>query len=328
MFGIKAANEFINLSKINVQRSKTELISQVSKAYYSVLVNKERLKLLDANITRLDKSLNDLKAYNKQGLVELIDVERLEVASNNLNVEKEKVNQLMSVGESLLKFQMGYKINEEIKLSDSLNLTENIKQELTLANIDVTKRSDYQILKTQQNMLNLDLKRQQWGYLPTIAAYGSYQYNTQRNTTNIFENDKTNAMKQWYPIGLIGVTLNLNIFDGLQRHYKIQQAKVSVNKSVNTLKNLELASQLESSISAISFNNALKSIASNKRNMELAKHIYDVAQKKYDQGVGSNLELVNAQSSLRESEVNYYNAVYEAIISKIDYQKATGTLVK
>jgi outer membrane protein len=328
VFGLKVSKEFLNLSRINVQRSKAELVAQVSKAYYGVLVGKERLKLLDINMTKLDKSLSDLRAYNKQGLVELIDVERLEVTSNNLIIEKEKVAQLIKTGEYLLKFQMGYKIYDEITLTDSLNLTEDLKQELTTTNIDISKRIDYQLIQSQQKLSQADLSRLKWGYLPTLAAYGSYQLNTQRSTTNIFENDKTNAMKQWYPIALVGVTMNLNIFDGMQRHYKIQQAKIAVTKNENNLKTLEMASQMESSAAAIMFNNTMKTLENNKRNMELAKHVYEVIQKKYDQGLGNNLEIINAQSSVRESEVNYYNAVYDALIAKIDYLKATGNLVK
>ena len=328
IFGLKVSKEFLNLSRINVQRTKTELVAQVSKAYYGVLVGKERLKLLDLNITRLDKTITDLKAYNKQGFVEQIDVERLEVANNNLVTEKEKVAQLIKTGEYLLKFQMGYKIYDEISLTDSLNVTDDLKQELGITNIDISKRSDYQLVQSQKNLSETDVNRLKWGYLPTLAAYGSYQLNTQRSTTDIFETDKTNAMKQWYPIGLIGITLNLNIFDGMQRHYKIQQAKITLQKNTNTLQTVEMASQMESTISAIIFNNSLKTLESNKRNMALAKHIYEVAQKKYDQVVGNNLEILNAQTSVRESEVNYYNAVYEALISKIDYLKATGNLVK
>ncbi len=326
--GIKMSKEFLNLSRINVQRSKAELVAQVSKAYYSVLVGKERLKLLDINMTKLDKTLSDLKAYNQQGMVEQIDVERLEVSSNILKNEKEKVLELIKTGEYFLKFQMGYKIYDDITLSDSLNITEELKQPMSVGATDVSKRPDYQLLATQQRFSEADLKRLRFGYLPTIAAYGSYQFNTQRDNTNIFETDKTNAMKQWYPIALVGVTMNLNIFDGLQRHYKIQQAKLSVAKTQNNIKNLEFASQMESGMAAITFNNALKSLDNNKRNLELAKHVYDVAQKKYDQGIGNNLEIVNAQSSLRESEVNFYNSVYEALVAKIDYLKATGNLVK
>lgn len=328
LFGLKAAKEFINLSKINIQRSKSELVSQVTKAYYGVLVNNERLNLLNSNVERLEKTLTEVKAYNQQGFVELIDVERLEVAYNNLQVEKEKVNQLLRIGENLLKFQMGYPISESIALSDSLNLTEDLNKELSSLNVNYSNRSDFQLLSSQQSLYELDLKRLKWGYLPTVAAYGAYQYNTQRPDVNIFESDKSNPIKQWYKVGLIGVTVNLNVFDGFQRHYKIQQAKITALKNQNNLKNLEMAAQLETSVASISFNNSLKSLNANKRNMELAKHVYDVAQKKYSQGVGTNLEIINAQTSLREAETNYYNSLYEMLIYKTDYLKATGTLVK
>lgn len=328
IFGLKVSKEFINLSRINLQRSKAELVAQVSKAYYSVLVNTERLKLLDANVERLNKTLSDFKAINKQGLMEQIEVERVEVLTNNLTMEKQKVQEFLKAGTYLLKFQMGYKIYDDITLTDSLNLTEELKQELTINVADVTKRSDYQLLVSQEKLSAADVRRLKFGYLPTLAAYGSYQYNTQRASTNIFETDKTNAMKQWYPIGLVGITLNLNIFDGLQRHYKIQQAKITLTKSQNNLKNLEMATQLEAGVAAITYNNALKTLTAAQSNMNLAKHIYDISQKKYNEGVGNNLEIVNAQTSVRESEVNYYNALYDALVAKIDYLKATGNLVK
>jgi len=328
LFGVKAAKEFVNLSKINISRTKTELVSQVTKAYYGVLVNKERLKLLNANVQKLTQTLNEVKAYNQQGFVELIDVERLEVTHNNLLVEQEKVTQLLSLGENMLKFQMGYKVTDAITLTDSLNISDDLKKELSSLNVSFSNRSDMQLLNAQQSLYNIDVKRLKWGYLPTLAAYGAFQYNTQRPTSNIFESDKSNAIKQWYQVALVGVTLNLNVFDGLQRHNKIQQAKITALKNQNNLKNLELAAQLETSVATISYNNALKTLNANKRNMELAQHVYDVTQKKYSQGVGSNIEIINAQTSLRESETNYYNSLYDMLIYKTDYLKAIGTLVK
>lgn len=328
LFGLKAAKEFINLSKINVNRSKVDLVAQVSKAYYGVLVNQERLKLLNANVEKLTQTLKEVQAYHQQGFVELIDVERIEVAHNNLLVEKDKVTQLLSLGENMLKFQMGYKINDAIILTDSLNISEDLKTELTSSNIAFSNRTDVQLLNAQQSLYDIDIKRLKWGYLPTLAAYGSYQYNTQRPNANIFESDNSSPIKKWYNVSLVGVTLNLNVFDGLQRHNKIQQAKIAALKNQNSLKNLELAAQLETSVATISYNNALKTLNANKRNMELAQHVYDVSQKKYSQGVGSNIEIINAQTSLRESETNYYNALYELLVYKTDYLKAIGTLVK
>ena len=327
IFGLKASKEFINLSKISVTRSKADLVAQVSKAYYNVIINRERIKLLDANVVRLKKIYEDTKAFNKQGFVELIDVERLEVQYNNLITEKEKTLKLIGLSEALLKFQMGYKLNDPITLTDSLNIAANF-EELSISQIDISKRPDYQLLKAQQNLLDLDVRRLQWGYLPTLAAYGSYQYNTQRATTNIFETDKTNAMKQWYPIALIGITMNLNIFDGLQRHNKIKQAQITSFKNQNTIKIIQQSGELEATVASISYNNAYSTLLIQKKNMEMATHVYDVVQEKFKQGVGSNIEIINAETSLKEAQTNYYNSVYDMLVYKIDYQKAIGTLVK
>ncbi|MBL7911691.1 MAG: TolC family protein [Bacteroidia bacterium] len=327
IFGLKASKEFINLSRISVTRSKADLVAQVSKAYYNVIINRDRIKLLEANVVRLKKIYEDTKAFNKQGFAELIDVERLEVQYNNLLTEKDKTIKLIGLSETMLKFQMGYKVNDPIVLTDSLNVVTNF-EELNISKIDVSKRPDYVLLQAQQNLLDLDVKRLKWGYLPTLAAYGSYQYNTMRTTTNIFETDKSNAMKQWYPIALVGITLNLNIFDGLQRHNKIQQAKISSRKNENSVKMVEQAGELEATVAAISYNNAYSSLLIQKKNLEMASHVYDVVQEKFKQGVGSNSEIINAETSLKEAQTNYYNAVYDMLVYKIDYQKAIGTLVK
>jgi outer membrane protein TolC len=159
--------------------------------------------------------------------------------------------------------------------------------------------------------------------MPTLAAYGAYQYNAQREKFDFLDTEQ-----QWFKIALIGATLNLTIFDGFQRHNKIQQAKISSLKNLNTIKTIEQAGELEATIASISYNNAYSSVLVQKKNMILAQHVYDVAQKKYQGGVGTTLEIVNAETSLKEAQTNYYNAVYDMLIAKIDYQKAIGTLTK
>lgn len=329
IFALKASKEYLNLSKISVTRSKLDLAAQVSKAYYTVLVNNDRFKLLEANIVRLKKILDDTKAMNQQGFVELIDVERLEVQYNNLLTEKDKTLKLIGISETLLKFQMGYSLSDPINLSDNLDVNSDSFQELGTGKIDITQRPDYQLLQAQQTLLEIDVKRYKWGYMPTLAAYGSYQYNSQRNKFDFLSPvDKTNPTKQWFKIALIGATLNFNVFDGFQRHNQIQQAKISSMKNLNNIKSIEMAGQLEASVASINYNNAYAGLLSQKKNMELAQHVVEVAQKKYQGGVGSNLEIVTAETSLKEAQTNYYNAVYDMLVAKIDYQKAVGTLVK
>lgn len=328
IFGLKAAKEFMNLSKIAVTRSKAELVSQVSKAYYNVLINRDRVSLLDANVERLKKILDETKAFNQQGFVELIDVERLEVQYNNLVTEKEKTMRLINLSETMLKFQMGYNLTEVIELSDNLSVENEEFQELGNGKISVAQRPDYLLLQAQQTLLDIDVKRLKWGYLPTIAGYGAYQFNRQGNKLDLFAKDAVDPTKQWFKIALVGVTLDLNIFDGFQRHNKIQQAKIASLQNANTLRNMELAAELEASVASISYSNAYASLMTQKKNMELADHVVEVAQKKYQSGVGSNLEIVTAETSLKEAQTNYYNAIYDLLVAKIDYQKAVGTLVK
>jgi outer membrane protein len=327
IFGLKAQKEFMNLSKISVTRSKADLVSQVSKAYYMVLISKDKIKSLEANITKLKKTYEDTKAYNIQGLVELIEVERLEVAYNNLLTDREKTERLIGLSEAALKFQMGYKLEDSIVLNESLNVESNF-QELGASKIDISLRPDYQLLQSQQKLNELDVKSKKYIFLPTLAAYGSYQYNAQRSQFTFLESSNGDPTKKWFKISLIGATLNLNIYTGWQRMNRLEQSKITLLKSQNSIINIELAAQLEATTASINYTNAYSSFRRQKKNIELAEHVYDVARKKYESGVGSNTEVVNAETSLTEAQTNYYNAVYEIIVAKIDYQKATGTLIK
>ncbi len=320
LVGLQAQKELEVLSNISINRTKQELISNVSKAYYGVLVNQERLELLDANITRLKKLLDDTKAYNQQGFVELIDVERLEVTYNNLTMEREKVERLLSLGDQVLRFQMGYIAGDKLQLSDVL--PSDLKDEtITLAKVDPSARPEYQLIQASDRLNNLNLKRERLGYLPTLVAYGSLGYSALRSKFDIFEHKK-----DWFPVALIGGTFSLNLFDGLQRHNRIQQARIEVIKNQNNLKQITQVVELESNSAAIMYNNAITSLKSQTRNRELARHIQEVAAKKYQQGVGSNIEVISAETGLKEAETNYFSAVYDAIIAKIDYQKALGLL--
>ncbi len=322
LVGLKATKEYIALMNINVNRSKSETVSAVSKAYYGVLVNKERVKLLDANLNNLAKLLADTKAYNVQGFVEEIDVQRLEVALNNLETEKQKIDRLITLNENLLKFQMGYAGTESLVLTDSLNA--DLKEDnLGSSKVNSSNRPEFQMLETQQRLNTINIKRLKYGYLPSLVAYGSFAYSGQRSQFDFFQKGK-----DWFPTALVGGTLNFSLFDGFQRHYKIQAAKLEFTKGEQNLKNLQLAIDLETNSAIVMYTNAAASLQMQKRNLALAKNIYNVSQKKYQQGVGSNLEVINAQTSLKEAETNYFNSVYDMLVYKIDYLKATGTLVK
>jgi outer membrane protein len=318
---LKTAATYLEFSKQGIAVSEVQLKANVSKSYYMVLVSKERLKLLEANIIKLSKSREDLIAANKQGFIEKIDVDRLNVSFSNLSAETEKVKKLIELGESSLKFIMTYDITQPIILADSIVNIENV-QPIAYAKPDYNARPEYILAQQGQKLNTLAYKREQYSVLPTIVAYAQ---NNWTNYNSLISSDYYKSL-QWNRQLVIGGTISLPIFSGGQKYYGQKMAKLKIQKTAQDIKLLENAINIETQSSVVIYNNALLAIRSQKQNLELANEISRVAQIKYTSGTGSNLEVLNAQTSLRESQTNYTNALYEYYNAKIDYEKATGTL--
>ncbi len=316
--GLRASKTYVDLARKNTQRTRIETAAEVTKAYYGVIVNERRLSLIDANITRLTKAFNDTKALNEQGFVEKIDVDRLAVTLNSLEVEKQKLQNFIKLSHYLLKFQMGMPVDAQLTLTDSISETNFVPQPDDKP--DYTKRIEYSLLQTQKTLLTLDMQRHKSGYLPSLVAFGSANTQAQRNEFNFFEGG------DWFQTAVIGARLTIPIFDGLQKHARIQQAKISLQKTDNDMYALENAIALDINNARLMYENTTRTLEIQRKNMELAQEIVRVAQIKYNEGIGSNLEVVTAESSLKEAQTNYFNALYDVVISQVDLQRAKGTL--
>jgi outer membrane protein TolC len=320
--GLQAAGTYRQLAEKSIQQSKIQTVDNVTKAYYMVLINQERLKLLDANVSRLDTMVRQTKALYQAGFVEKIDADRLEVSYNNLNTEKQKFENLLGLSMVILHFQMGMPLDSAMVLTDKLSDLQFEVPEVTSANFDFNSRIEYSLLETQKRLQYFEKKNVFAGYLPRLAAFATGGYTRQdKSVSNLFGN-------KWYSYSMIGMNLSLPIFDGLNKHYKAQQARLNIVKTDNNLSALKNSIGLQIIQSQISLKNGLQTLASQKRNMELAEEILRVTKIKYQAGVGSNIEVVNAEASFKEAQTNYFSALFDAMVAKIDLQKASGTLYK
>ena len=322
LIALQASKGYLELTEKAQKRTEIETRVAVSKAYYGALVNRFRLRGLELSIEQLQASLVELKALNEAGFVEEIDVQKLEVSFNNLQVEKDKIQRLLAISEVLLKFQMGYEMEKPITLSDTLSLTQ-IPGEDQLDNSKASpeNRVEYQLLKKSVEMNKLNLKRNQFSYLPTLAGYASFQQAAQRTKFDIFKSGQ-----RWFGTQLIGATLNLPIFDGFQKHYRIQKARIDLSKAENSLKQFGDAAKLETTSAQASYNNALRTFIIQKSNIELAKKVLQTVQIKEREGIAGNLELLNAQTTLNQSQNNMYDALYNYYVAKVDLDKALGNI--
>ena len=321
--GLQATKVYLELSSKATQRTKIETIVAVTKAYYSVLLNGERMKLMEANVTRVKKLMDDTKALYDNGFVEKLDFDRITVTYNNLVVEKEKIQRFLDLSAALLKYQMGMDQMASLVLTDKLADIKFDSVNISADKFDYSKRVEYSLMQTQNAAAKLQLKKDKFGYLPNMVAYGSASLNAFRQTFDVFD-----FSQKWYPTTIVGARLGIPIFDGLQKNYRIQQSKIGLLKSDNDLKFIQQSIDLELSSTRATLMNSSSSLESQKKNIELAEDVYRVAKLKYDQGVGSNLEVLNAETALKEAQTNYYNALYDALIAKVEFEKANGAIVK
>jgi len=299
---------------------RTSTASTVTKAYYAVLVNRERLKLLENSIEQLRALLKETKAYQDNGFAEKLDVDRLQVNLNNLETEQEKVRQLVELSYNLLKFQMGMNVNDRLELTDTLN-PDDFNPQAPAEGPELQKRIEYDVLQQAIRLQDLNIRRLRNAWMPTAHLYGSMQTQAQRMQLDFYD-----YKGRWYPISTVGVQIQLPLFDGFRRSAAIQKAQLERRKLTNELDDLSNTVQFEFQNARIQLTNSIRSLEVQRRNLNLAQEVYRVTKIKYEEGVGANLEVINADTELKQARTNYFNTLLEAYLALIDVQKAMGTL--
>jgi len=323
LVGLKASKTYSELATKSLTQSKIETTDKITKGFYLVLINEQRIKLLDANIARLDTALKQLKEVNKSGFAESLEVNRLEVTSNNLKTDRLNVQNQLILTYALLKYQMSYPVEQELKLQgtlDELVTRLNTVSNPSINGFDYNSRIEYSLLGTQKRLQELNYKSKKALSYPKLVAFGTAGLvNSQNDYIKMYSTS-------YYGYGFIGAKLSVPIFTGGNHYYAQQGAKLEVEKVQNDMEMMEDGIDLQVQQTRIILNNNLETIKSQKRNLELAEQVIKQTKIKYDEGVGTNLEVVDAENSFKEAQTNYYDAVYNALVSLIDYQKATGTL--
>jgi outer membrane protein len=319
--GLKARNTYKELSQRNYTRSKIDANVNVTKAYYQVLVSNEQIKLLDANLAQLKQQLDQTTAQNKQGFVEKIDVDRLNYQYNDLQTRRENVVRLLVLNYQLLKFQMGMPIAENLTLKDKL-VDVKLEENTADLNTDTTfykNRVEYGLFETQVRLNDFDVKRSKAAFLPSLNAFGNY-------TSSYQNNGFRNLYSMSFPASYIGLRLNVPIFNGWQRTNQLRQVQITAQKSKNDLYRLKDALNLQANRARITFFNGLQTLNSQRRNQDLAREVLRVTKIKYQQGVGSSIEVTQAQTALEEADNKYIQGLYDALVSKVDLEKAYGRI--
>jgi outer membrane protein TolC len=320
LVALQARKTLEELANRNVKRSEIDVKVAVYKAYYNILAANKALTILKGNMATLEKLLGETREIYKNGMAEKLDVDRLSVQMTNMHTELTKLRNVIEVGTAALKFQMGMSMAQQIELTDSLSTAAIAEQAVSTDNFDYSQRIEYQVLQSQKRAYEYDLKRYKLQGVPSLSLFASTGALRGSSKFDYFQS------QSWYGYVSTGLQLSVPIFTGLQRKRKVDQAFLTVKKTEETMENLKLSIDFEQSQSASSFRNNLLTLQSQEENMRLAQEVYNTTQIKYKEGVGSSLEMSNAERDLLTAQQNYFDALYNAIVAKIDYLKAYGKL--
>ena len=318
--GLEAAKTFKELSTKDHIKSKIDVVEAVTKAYYSVLVNKLTLELVEKNYGRLDTLLNETKAMYESGFAERIDVSRVQVQYNNIKVNKNNSANMLKISESILKFQMGMPVETQITLTDELSLEMFNDAEET--NFSYDQRVEYSILQTRERLALLDIKRTKVEYLPKLDLYSNIGAVAGTGSgATLF-----NLGNEWFWYGIVGLKMSIPIFDGLQKHRLVQQKQAKLDKVYNSYELIKNSIDLEIERTRVTYTNSVDFMNVQLENVKISEEVYNITKIKYQQGVGSNIEVITADADYKEAQTNFFSALYSALISKVDYDKALGKL--
>lgn len=316
--GLKAAKTTREFYAINQQLTNEQLIEKVATAYYQVYQTKQQLATLDNNLKSTTKTRDIIKGLFDSGLAKKIDLDRTNVAVNNLQASRQQIINALQLQEHSLKFIIGMDIEKEITMP---NDTFEDSSYLASNEINVENRTEIKLLNKQLELLELDKKAKEAEYYPTLALVGNFSYNGMGDKFPWFSKEAT-----YYPYSTISLSLNIPVFNGFATRAKIRQADVSLRKAQIDKKETELALSLDIQNAKTQINNSILTIGTQKENVALAKSVLENTQSNYQFGLATLTDLLDAEKAYADAQNNYTNALLEYKLAEIKLIKSRGEL--
>lgn len=317
--GLQARKTALDLSRANLDLIKEGVKDSAYRRYYAILIAQKQSAFLDSGIKRLQKLYHDDSIMYVNGFAEKLDLDKVQVQLTNLQTSQSVLNNTIQLAYAGLKYAIGISQNDTVVLKEELS-NEEVKRDVLDDNFKYEDRKEIQALSYSRQLQNLNVRRYKLGYIPTLSAFLSY---TAQGQGQKFITDKNTF---WLKNSLVGLNLNVPIFDGFQRKYKIQQERLNLQKVDNTIENLKQVIDLQQTASKESLKNALLNLDAQQRNVQLAENVYNTTKKKFEAGVGSSFEVLQADTDWQTAQSNYFTGLYNAIIAKISYQSSIGKL--
>ena len=317
----RTAKDVRQLSGQNTREQNINIAALVSKAFYDLILTAQQLRVTEEDIIRIDQSLKDAFYQYQSGIADKTDYKRATISLNNAKAQKKSGDVSLKAKYASLKELMGYPDSKDLDLVYD-TATAQMEKEIfidTLQFVNYQNRIEIQQLETQKKLQQYNLQYYKWSFLPDISAFGNYNL-------NFLNNQFTKIYNQAYPNSYIGVLLSVPIFQGGKRLQQIKQAQFQISQVDNSIVSFQNHINTQYQQALATYKSNLYDYYSLKENLSLANEVYDVIRLQYRSGVKTYLEVINAETDLSTAQINYYNALYQLLSSKIDVSQSLGNI--
>ncbi len=306
--GLKAARQFKSLVGQEYQVARRDVHKAVVEAYLPVLLINQSLEVLDSNLAVLEDLLAETRALYEAGFAEQLDVDRQILSLNSTRTTRENFEGRKESAIRRLKYAMGYPVDQPLVVDQTLDdLLDYASQEDLTGPIDPLRRPDYQLVQQSLQINDLRIKLNRSGYWPSMSAFGTLEQSYQGNTLQD---------GFWAPSSQLGVQLRVPIFDGLEKSAKVERARLQKAQVEVQERDLYRAIHLEIGVARNNYNTAFETFQREQENLDLAERIFETTKIKYREGVGSSVEVTQAEQGLYSAQQNYVQALYDLVLAK------------
>lgn len=303
----------------NTEKSKIDVVVNVSKAFYDLLATEQQIRVNEESVVRLRRSLRDARSRYDAGIADKTDFKRAQIQLSNTEVSLKTSRELLGYKEEYLKSLMGYPVEADLSVSyDTVAMEQEVFLD-TLQPLNYSGNIDYKLLYMQKELQDANVKYATWAYLPTFGLFGAYNLNFQNNSFGELYDTR-------FPYSYAGATLTFPIFQGGKRMAGVRQQKWTSKRIDWALTNMQNAINSEYKRALASYKSNLANYYTQKENVDLARDVYNVIQLQYSNGVRPYLDVTVAETDLRTTRINYYNALYAVLASKMDVLRVLGQI--
>lgn len=322
LVGLRASRVYLQLSKDQLERAEVDIKETVARTYFLILLSERSREILKTSLENLDKTLWETQELYAAGFAEDTDVDQLQLSVTDLKNQLESTDVQIRITYNLLKYQMGFDLNEVIVLADDLDtiLSSIDAEELITLHLELNKHVDYRAVKTRAQAQELTLSQARSEYLPSISAYLTQSYNAQRDAFDFFQRGK------WFASTVIGLSIQVPIWSSGQRGARVQQARLELEKARLDVAHVARGLQMGLMQARADFTNAVNKRKSTRDNVALARRIFDKTRQKFQNGTATSLELTQAHNQYLEAESNFTGAVVDLLNAELALERALNRL--